>query len=96
MDYRVESCFSLGWLVSETQAESLPERYEPLLSEDGLVETSLIIEDELLLSLPIVSYHDEDQCAVSGTFVSEDENVDTGSCEEKPNPFDALLALKKK
>ncbi|WP_365677743.1 YceD family protein [Salinicola sp.] len=53
------------------------------------------IEDELILSLPQVVYHDEAECAVSREQLSSGE----ASIEEaaRPdNPFDVLKSLKGK
>ena len=48
-----------------------------------------LIEDELLLALPIVPRHDA--CPVPLVAPADDEEV----FEEKPNPFAALVALKR-
>ncbi|MBS0359566.1 MAG: DUF177 domain-containing protein [Proteobacteria bacterium] len=60
MDYPVESQFSLGVVKDADAIEKLSSQYEPLLvREDGTVETAELIEEELLLSLPIVPKHKE-------------------------------------
>ena len=58
--HRIESDFRFGLITSEDEAAFLPKEYEPLLvteSEQSLIE---LVEDELLLSLPIVAKHDEE------------------------------------
>lgn len=61
------------------------------LNEMGEVDLYSIIEDELILSLPIVTKHDEDECKVK-----EEEWV-AGEIEESEvnNPFAVLSKLKK-
>jgi len=56
----IESDFRFGLITSEDEADLLPKEFEPLLvsdSEQSLVE---LVEDEILLSLPIVARHDEE------------------------------------
>jgi len=44
----------LGLLAREEDAAALPERCEPLLLEHGTLQPRKVIEDELLLALPLV------------------------------------------
>ncbi len=44
----------LGLLASEAEAAALPPDCEPLLLEDGSLSPRRVIEDELLLALPLV------------------------------------------
>jgi uncharacterized protein len=43
-------------------ADQLPSRYEPLLCKHGVVLMSTLLEDELLLQLPLVPKHSEGEC----------------------------------
>jgi uncharacterized protein len=77
----------LGLIGEESEEAALPPGYEALLIADGTVNPADVIEDELILALPVVplkpgaplEWHDE------------------GAEEEgEPNPFAALAGLKKK
>ncbi|MET0229620.1 MAG: YceD family protein [Rhodanobacteraceae bacterium] len=78
----------LGLIGEESEEAALPSGYEPLLVPDGAVDLAGVIEDELILALPVVplkpgaplEWHDD---------APEDE-------EPEPNPFAALESLKKK
>lgn len=75
------------------QAGDLPEIYEPI-ETDSFGEVNLLdmIEDEFLLSLPLVPMHQPEHCEVS-----EDEQVFGELPEElasRPNPFAVLAKLK--
>jgi uncharacterized protein len=48
-----------------------------------------LIEDELLMALPVVPRHDE--CPTSVPLASSDDDFEVASAE-KPNPFAALAA----
>ena len=45
-----------GWVSIEDESEeaALPQGYEPLLIADGQVNLADVIEDELILALPVV------------------------------------------
>ncbi len=78
----------LGLIGEESEEAALPPGYEPLLITDGAVDLAGVIEDELILALPVVplkpgapiEWHDD---------APEDD-------EPEPNPFAALEGLKKK
>lgn len=76
------------------QADDLPEIYEPTeVNEFGEVNLLEMIEDEFILSLPLVPMHNPEHCEVSVA-----EQVFGELPEElasKPNPFAVLANLKK-
>ena len=53
-EWPVEVDSRLGLLDSEDDAAALPEQCEPLLLEHGALQPRKVIEDELLLALPLV------------------------------------------
>jgi uncharacterized protein len=84
----IESNFRFGLITSEDEAELLPKEFEPLLvteSEQSLVE---LIEDELLLSLPIVAKHDE-ECSE----ILQQHKKDDNAQHDTYRPFAALKDL---
>jgi len=95
MRYRIESEFSLGLVRSRNEAEALPSHYEPLLLDGNPLFLRDVIEDELLLALPIVAMHPQEECGVQldGSEQAETEQPDNGE-EAKDNPFSLLAGLK--
>lgn len=78
---------------SEAQAETLPEYYEPaIVNEFGEVDILALVEDEIILTLPIAPVHDAQHCEVSGADLVFGEIPEE---DEKPNPFAILASLKK-
>lgn len=72
-----------------------PEDHELLLVEDGQVQLLELVEDELLLALPMVPKHaDLAQCQALGYRAPEPAPVVQPA--SKPNPFAALAELKRK
>ena len=86
--------FQLAIIFSESQIPNLPAGYEPLLaSEEGMMISELM-EDELILALPLVAMHEDvSQCEALG-FVLPGKDTPTGQ-EERVNPFAALSTLLK-
>lgn len=56
----VEGGFHFGLVTSEDEMALLPEEFEPLLVSQGEQSLIDVIEDELILSLPLVPRHQHD------------------------------------
>lgn len=81
----------MGLIRTEAEEAALPPGYEPLLLDpSGELATLDLVEDELILAVPVVPI-------MPGTEAVEREWADGDVQEpEKPNPFAALAALKKR
>lgn len=82
----------LGLIRSEAEEAALPPGYEPLLMpEDGMLRTVELVEDELILAIPVVPV------MPGSAEVERDWPADEAGAPEaeRPNPFAALAALKK-
>jgi uncharacterized protein len=78
----------LRFVASEDQAAFEDEESEEdVLALELSLDVLALVEDELIMAMPIVPLHDD--CQPDG-YTAEPEVV-----EEKPNPFAALAALKK-
>lgn len=79
----------LGLIRDEADEAALPEEYEALLVDaDGMLKPAELVEDELILALPVV--------AVSpGAEVVEREFVPTAEEIAEANPFATLAGWKK-
>ncbi len=93
--YDLDVDLSLAFVYDEDHAKKIPEEYDPVVMTNGEVVLSKLVEEELLLALPIVAYHEESGCNpaalkyASSTDDAEDEVI-------KPNPFSILAELKAK
>ncbi len=78
----------------DSAQEEIPQRYDVVeTDEHGEVNLRQLVEDELILALPLFPMHDEGQCD------SHKVQMSWGEIEpepEKPNPFAILQELKKK
>ena len=97
MAYRIDSEFAVAAVWSEEQAENLPKHLDPYVVGEGPQDVRGLIEDELIISLPYVSYHELDECAATPHLQTGSEEVDAvaaASPPEKENPFKVLEQLK--
>ena len=89
---KVESDFELAIVWTDDQAKQLPKTLEPLTVGEQLIDLADIVEEELILSLPIVSYHDDKYCKRESRSFGDLEMTSTQ--EPKKNPFNVLEQLK--
>lgn len=79
---------ALGIVWDLDGAKALPRQLEPWVVESESGDLYDMVEDELLLTLPIAAYHDTDECRASGSY-STGEVSDSAE-----NPFGILAQLK--
>lgn len=89
---RIKSAFLLSPVTNDKEAAMLPNPYEALLVENTVVELAAIIEEEILLNLPIVAKHEPENCGVAVSYgAASNEQM---SATKKANPFEVLAKLK--
>lgn len=89
--YEIMSDFALGIVSTLDEANALPEQYEPALAKDGSLALRELIEDEMILNLPIIPRHEPEVCKVSLPYADEVVEESKGK-----NPFHVLESLKQK
>lgn len=93
MEVVVTSEVALGLVWSDDQAARLPRYLDPILMASEELSIEDVIEDELLLALPLVAMHESGVCEVPGS--SKATLLIDNFAEEKVNPFQVLAVLKK-
>ena len=91
MRQQIDSEFSLGLVRNETEADELPSYYEPLLLDGKPLFLRDVIEDEMLLALPIVPRHPADECEARLESSGTEKEQEDG---KRDNPFAGLAGLK--
>lgn len=79
----------LGLISREEDETGLPAGYEALLIQNDEVRLADVVEDELILALPLVPIRSGSEVEKELIWLSEE------SSSEKPHPFAALSAIKK-
>lgn len=89
----LDSHFKLALVSDESRAGLLPEEFEPLmLDEDNRVNIPALLEDELLLAMPLVALHDTD-CSDYLQEQRERQASEEEQALNKDNPFSVLKDL---
>lgn len=87
----VDFCYSP--VQGQHDIDMLPEAYDPVEVDDhGMIDLLQLLEDELIISLPIVPLHAEEECSIG------EDDMTFGKIEpeqERPNPFAVLKELKR-
>jgi uncharacterized protein len=73
---------------TDKEALALPKHYDPLLLTDDTLSLITIIEEEILLSIPMVPKHSPEECKVKLALPSAFEKD-----KDESNPFNALKKL---
>ena len=86
--YEIIGNFMLGIVRTEEEADRLPKRYDPLCVPDLSLVISEVVEDELIVSLPIVPMHAVSECKAKQSIESHSIETD--------NPFGVIESLRSK
>jgi uncharacterized protein len=90
-DHELEVDFTFSPAKNEEAAEKIPSYYDVIeLNEDGEVNLRELVEEELILMIPLIPRHEIEDCSADADSVWGElpEELD------KPNPFEALKQLK--
>jgi uncharacterized protein len=89
MPLHLELAVNAAVVWNEEQATQLNSELEPWIGENERINAHELIEDELLLALPIMPAHEQENCKGLSSFTTqaEDELV------ERQKPFAGLASL---
>jgi uncharacterized protein len=92
---QLQDKINLALVKDEEEAAGLNPDLDPWIWQDIKLQLATVVEEQLLLSLPIVCYHPEGQCPRQLDYsadmsASDDESSDSA----KSNPFAVLEQLK--
>jgi len=88
----VSSAVRLALITTEADAGRVPEHLEPVLAAGGRVTIGELVEEELLLALPIVPLHAEaSDCAVAKDVPAVKEEAPQQSTQKPFAQLDKLL-----
>lgn len=93
--YNIDSKVTYCAVSTEAQFAEVEQEYEPVLVEDGLLDMKQVIEDELILSVPIAANKPANKIAQKMSFGELDEAAIADEKKAK-NPFSVLSGLKTK
>lgn len=92
----VDSSTRLALVGSDAEAQQVPEGFEPVVTDAARLALHELVEDELLLSLPIVPRHDDsDACSPRAAGEPLHETRAEGEAQDLRRPFANLKDLLK-
>lgn len=95
LDVGVEATAEVGLVPTEADVARVPEELEPVLAPEGRISVGELVEEELLLTLPIVPLHEDG--ADGGCVVADSPpQVPDAQEEETQRPFAQLAELLKR
>jgi uncharacterized protein len=91
LSYEIMLDSVLGVVKKESDVKNLPEGYIPVVVEAGVLMIQDMIEDDLIVNLPVVPMHSPENCKVKLPY-------ELGSEEpfEANNPFNVISTLRSK
>jgi uncharacterized protein len=87
--FEINGSFAYGIVTTDDEAKTLPEHYDPLVVKDDNLNVSDMVEEEIIVNLPIVPMHDPADCIVKLPIVVVEEHQ-----AKKENPFKVIESLK--
>ncbi|NNC55026.1 MAG: hypothetical protein HKO07_04805 [Pseudomonadales bacterium] len=105
VDVAVTADSNLTVVAHDEEARARLRDLDPLIVEGDELEVFALIEDELLMALPIIALHPQPDCAgpgnelgASASAVSQgsDESAQVQPGEQRENPFAVLRDLKQR
>lgn len=91
MPLEVDSTFGVAVIWSDEDAGRIPKHLDPYIVGDDPQDLRDLVEDELIISVPFVSFHDQADCDI-GPLPDDEPAAEEG--ERKVNPFKVLERLK--
>jgi uncharacterized protein len=89
MTQAIDAEVALGLVANRNDADKVAAHYEPLIVEEVPTPLLPIIEDELLLLVPIVALHEAGECEALPQL-----NIAAEPAVQRANPFAVLAKLK--
>lgn len=93
----VDAEVRVALVATDAEAERVPSEFEPVETQNGVVDLFALVEDELLLALPLVPVHESaEECAAAREVVMEPEPAPEPAPAPVHRPFGDLRSLMKR
>lgn len=90
MAWPLRTGLALALAENEIQAERLAATGDVVVLEERTLDLTSLVEDEILLALPLVARHEPAQCPADAQLQAQNEPEE----DSRPNPFAVLSRLK--
>lgn len=100
MPWKVNTGVALALVATEDEAQRIGESYDPRVVSEATLSVHDLVEDELILAMPLVARHPDGVCRSALDLPEpQDSHVTEATPDESTrprNPFEVLAGLKKK
>lgn len=96
VDYQLDCEGRVAMVADGTEAERAPAGLETILAPERRISVRELVEEELLLALPIVPLHNDAGCALQALQPSGVAPEKPAGAEERQRPFEQLGELLKR
>ena len=95
LSLQLADAIQLALVESESQIDSLEARWDPWLVDGPRITIASLLEEQLMLCMPLVNYHPDDRCieALEYQRQREPRGGNNGN-RAAQNPFEVLKVLK--
>ncbi len=91
----LQESIKLALLASEDQISGLDPEWDPWITSEPRLELADLVEEQLMLALPIVHMHEDVKCIEKlGYHAETDRDLPESADNESGNPFSILKQLK--
>lgn len=94
LDIVLDDDIELAVLKDESKVATLAPEFDPWICSDTKLEITSLVEEQLILCLPIVSLHDTAHCNGTPAYPSTKNNNEQEPAVGTINPFAVLKTLK--
>jgi uncharacterized protein len=92
MDFDLDISFRHFIVADDEELLDLPDGVEGIICAGDKISSVDIFEDELILNLPMVARHEDNECQMAFEHQNDDSSIETGTYK----PFAGLAELKNK
>lgn len=80
-------------VTTEERVREVERRFDPFVTDTDWLDLNELVQEELLLAIPFVSYHSQDMCQIDQPY-KVNEDIACKVPKERDNPFQVLASLK--
>ena len=92
---QLADAIQLALVESESQIDSLEPRWDPWLVDGPRITIASLLEEQLMLCMPLVNYHPDDRCIEALEYQRQREPREGNNGNRAAqNPFEVLKVLK--
>ena len=96
LSLQLADAIQLALVENESQIDSLEAQWDPWMIDGPRITIASLLEEQLMLCMPLVNYHPHDRCVVALEYQYQREpREDNNGDRAVHNPFEVLKVLKK-